>query len=121
MSEKTTERIVPVRISDNETGTVYELDFCKESIMFAEAHGFKTDDVPDFPVTKFPEFFYYAFRMHHKNLARSQTDAIYKRLGGFSRSLLVRLNDLYNQAATADNVVEKDEDLGKNGNLTVEF
>ena len=115
------ERISPITIHDNETGSVYTLDFCRESIRFAEERKFDIEDVAKYPETMFPTFFFYAFRMHHKNLARSQTDALYKRLGGFSGAFLERLILLYNQAITANNVVENNEDLGKNGNLAVEF
>lgn len=121
MSEKTNDRVDSIKITDKENNAVYELDFCRESIRFAEQRQFKLEDVYDYPETKFPELFFYAFRMHHKNLARTQTDALYKRLGGFSRGMLERLGLLYNQAALSNNVVENDEDMGKNGNLTVEF
>ena len=118
---KTDERIKPIKITDNESGKVYELDFCRESVKFAEARGFKPEEVADYPVTKFPEFFFYAFRMHHKEVARSQTDKLFERLGGFSPNFLERLMLLYEQARTANLVVETDEEVGKNGNLGVEL
>jgi len=118
---KTDERVKPIKITDNETGKVYELDFCRESVRFAEQRGFEPEDVAKYPVTKFPEFFFYAFRMHHREVARSQTDRLFERLGGFSPNFLERLVLLYNQALTANNVVESDEDMGKNGNLGVEL
>ena len=121
MAKETIERVPSIKITDNETGKVYELDFCRESVRFAEARGFEAEDVGKFPASKFPEFFYYAFRMHHKEMARSQTDKIYDRLSGFSPNFLERLILLYNQALTANNVVETDEDMGKNGNLVVEL
>ncbi len=118
---KADERIKPIKITDNETGKVYELDFCRDSVRFAEQRGFKPEEVAEFPATKFPEFFFYAFRMHHREVARSQTDKLFERLGGFSPNFLERLVLLYNQALTANNVVETDEDMGKNGNLGVEL
>ena len=118
---KEKERIPSIKITDKDTGTVYELDFCRESIRFAEARGFDIDDVGKYPVTKFPEFFYYAFRMHHKGLAKSQTDAFYDRLGGFSPEFLERMILLYQQALEANNVTAHTEDMGKDGNMTAEL
>jgi hypothetical protein len=115
-----TERIMPIRITDNDTGNVYELDFCRESVKFAEARGFKTEDVSDFPVTKIPEFWFYAFRMHHKNMAKNQTDALLDKVGGLTPQIASRLIELYNQAATSNNI-QDDEDLAKNAKVTVEL
>ena len=121
MTDKTLDRVPSIKLTDKETNTVYDLDFCRDSIRFAEQRGFDVEDVVKYPVTKFPELFYYSFRMHHRSLARSQTDALYERLGGYSPAFLERMILLYNQAMTANNVVENTEDMGKNGNLAVEF
>lgn len=117
---KKEDRVQSIKLTDNDTNETYELDFSRESIRFAEARGFKVDEVVDFPVTKFPEFFYYAFRMHHKNLSRTQTDALYEKLGGYTAKFLERLIMLYNQAALANNIVD-DEDAAKNARMTVEM
>lgn len=114
------DRVQPIKLTDNETNETYELDFSRESIKFAEARGFKVDEVVDYPVTKFPEFFFYALRMHHKNLSRTQTDALYEKLGGYTAKFLERLMMLYNQAALANNIIE-DEDAAKNAHMTVEM
>ena len=115
-----TERVPSIKITDNDTGNVYELDFCRESVKFAEARGFKTDDVSDYPVTKIPEFWFYAFRMHHKNTAKNQTDALLDKMGGLTPNVAARLIELYNQAATSNNI-QDDEDLAKNAKVTVEL
>ena len=114
-------RIDPVKITDNETGTTYILDFNRESVMFAEARGFDTELLVKFPVSNFPDFLFYALRANHKNIARNQSDKLYERLGGYSPEFLERLLQLYNQAAFANNIVEATEEMGKNGNLTVEL
>ena len=79
------DRVQPVRVNDNKTGMAYELDFSRESVKFAENRGFKVDELTVFPVTRIPELFYYAFRKNHKNVARSQTDAL---LDGMGLSLI---------------------------------
>lgn len=114
------ERVPSIKITDNDTGNVYELDFCRDSVRFAEARGFKTDDVSDYPVTKIPEFWFYAFRMHHKNMAKNQTDALLDKMGGMTPQIAARLIELYNQAATSNNI-QDDEDLAKNAKVTVEL
>ena len=120
MEKNKEEKVLPIKITDKENNAVYELDFCRESVRFAEQRKFILNEVTYFPEEKFPEIFYYAFRKNHKNLSRAQTDAFYKRLGGFSVEFLERLLKLYNQAQMA-NVVDGTEDMGKNGNMTVEL
>lgn len=113
------ERVLPVKITDNETGTTYELDFARDSILFAEGRGFKIAEVGDFPVTRMPELFYYAFRKNHKNVAREKTDKLMDKMGGLSPKLVTRLLELYQQAQTS-NIIQEDEDMAKNGAVTVE-
>lgn len=114
------ERINPVRVTDNETSKVYELDFSRESVKFAENRGFAVDEITKFPVTRIPELFYFAFRKNHKNVARSQTDALLDDMGGLSAKVLERLMQLYNQAALT-HMISSDEDAEKNTKVTVEL
>ena len=73
-----------------------------------------------FPVTRIPELFYYAFRKNHKNVARSQTDALLDGMGGMTSAFLERLMQLYNQAALT-HLISTDEDSAKNAEVTVEL
>ena len=114
------DRVQPVRVNDNKTGMAYELDFSRESVKFAENRGFKVDELTVFPVTRVPELFYYAFRKNHKNVARSQTDALLDGMGGMTSAFLVRLMQLYNQAALT-HLISTDEDSAKNAEVTVEL
>ena len=114
------ERVQAMRVTMNNTGSVYELDFSRESIRFAEARGFEIDTVTKFPVTKIPELFYYAFRKNHRNVAKSQTDNILETLGGLTGPMLERLIQLYNQAALT-HIIAAEEDMGKNEAVTVEL
>lgn len=114
-----TERIKPIILRDNENGTEYTLEFNRESIVFAEAHGFDINDVSRFPMTKVPELFYYAFRMHHKNVSKEKTDRIlFEDLGGIEgmpEGMGARLGELY--AVPFKSMTGE----GKNGKVTVEF
>ena len=114
------DRVQPVRVNDNKTGIAYELDFSRESVKFAENRGFKVDELTVFPVTRIPELFYYAFRKNHKNVARSQTDALLDGMGGMTSAFLERLMQLYNQAALT-HLISTDEDSAKNAEVTVEL
>ena len=117
------ERIPAIELKDGNTGETYTLDFNRESVKFAEDRGFEVDNVLKFPVSNFPELFFYAFRMHHGpkhgNISKIQTDKIYDALGGFSPEFLNRLILLYNQAAYSNNAVETTEEMGKNSGWTV--
>ena len=114
------DRVRPVRLV-GENGDEYILDFSRDSVRFAEQRGFKPDEVLDFPATKIPEMFFYAFRKNHKNLAKNQTDKILEEeLGGMTEALLTSLMQLYNQAALT-HVVVTDEEAAKNARMTVEL
>lgn len=123
MSEKIIEmeeKVNPIRLTDNETGNVYELDFDRASIDFAERRGFKIREVQDYPVSLVPEMFYYAFRKNHKNVSRQKTDAIFDELGGLTPAMLDRLIALYNQGALS-HIIRDDEGEVKNSRMTVEL
>lgn len=90
--------IKPIIIS-YENGEEYTLEFSRESVTYAEEHGFSISDVPDSPMVKFPELFYYSFRMHHPKTTRATADRIlFEDLGGVNEEIVERLLDLYNQA-----------------------
>lgn len=115
------ERIKPLRITLKDRDETYELDFSKESVLFAQRNKFKLDEVSEYITDKVPEFFYYAFRMHHRKLARNQTDAILNEIGGLTPKMLERLALLYNQAEMSNNIVQEEEELGKNAKVVVEM
>lgn len=124
MSEKTMDIqdiIKPVRLTDERTGQVYELDFSLESISFAERQKFSLEDALKFPVTGMRDLFYYAFRKNHRNVARDKTDKMIVRWGGgLPENLVKRLVQLYTQAQ-ANNAINVDEDAEKNAGLTLEM
>ena len=114
------ERVQPLRITDNESGETYELDFNRESVYFMDQKGFAVDDEMLKYTSNIPKFFYFAFRKNHRKLSQIQTDAILNKMGGLTPKLLERLILLYNQAALS-NRVQDDEDLEKNPRVTVEL
>lgn len=119
-SKEINEQVNPIKLTDNETGMVYTLEFDRESIKFAEARGFRYNEVGDYPMTLLPDMFYYAFRMHHKNISREKTDRIFfEDLGGLPEGMAERLGALY--AATLESLTANREKEGKNSRITVEM
>ena len=116
------ERVKPIIIHDEEANEDYTLEFNRESILFAEGRKFDIDDVGKYPMTKVPELFWYAFRWHHKNMSKQQTDKIFfEKLGGFEgipEGFAARLGELYNAPFTASFDGEK---TAKNPMVTVEL
>ena len=87
--------VKPVIIHDAENGKDYTLEFNRDAIKFAEGRGFKLNDVDDFPMSKLPEFFWYAFRMHHPSVSLNQAENMLYRMGGMSEELGKRLGELW--------------------------
>lgn len=118
-NKEVNERVNPIVLRNEETGDAYTLEFNRESVRFAEARGFNIDDVSRYPMTKVPELFYYAFRMHHKNVSREKTDRIlFEDLGGLPDGMAERLGALY---AVPFEALTSGEENRKNSRMTVEF
>ena len=114
------EQVKPIILHDAENSVDYTLEFNRETVRFAEARGFDIDDVSRFPMTKLPELFYYAFRMHHKNVSREKTDRIlFDDLGGMPSGMAERLGALY--AAPFEALTNANGEKAKNSKMTVEF
>ena len=114
------ERVNPIIIRNQETGAAqYTLEFDRKSVKWAEQRGFKVGEVTDFPLTQIPLLFFYAFRMHHKNITQDQTDAVLDEIGGMSKAMMNRLAALYNQTMTT--LLNDEEEEVKNGKYAVEL
>lgn len=114
------EHVKPIIIHDTENAYDYTLEFNRETVRFAEQRGFDIDDVGKYPMTKLPELFFYAFRMHHKNVSREKTDRIlFDDLGGMPSGMAERLGALY--AAPFEALTNNGEKTAKNPKVTVEF
>ena len=113
MAKEVTERVKPVIIHDHENGKDYTLEFSRDSVKFAEQRGFRLQDVDSFPMTKLPEFFWYAFRMHHPSVSLGQAEKLFERMGGMSEALGKRLGELWTVPYEALNPD------GNEGNATV--
>ena len=112
------ERVKPVIIRDQENNKEYPLECSRETIKFAEGRGFRLQDVDHFPMTKMPEFFWLAFRMHHQSFSLNQAEKLLERIGGMSDALAARLGELY---AAPFTYLTPDEDDEKNSLVEVEL
>ena len=104
------EPVRPLVLRDTETGMTYTLEFSRDTVRYAEGRGFKYADVADFPMTGIYDLFWYAFRMHHKNISREKTDRIIDDWGGIENipeGVLERLGQLY--AAPFDTLRDDEE------------
>lgn len=109
------EKVSPI-ILTMEDGTEYTLEFSRKSVEFAEKRGFKMDELGDYMMTRVPELFYYAFRMHHPTMTKTQTDNIlFDKLGGLNEEVLVRLGELFAQGY--DTLINSDD--SKNSKVTI--
>lgn len=107
----------PLKITDEDTGEVYTLDFDRAAVKFAEQRGFKILGVQDAPETAISDLFFYAFRKNHKNVAREKTDKILDAMEGLLPAEVQRLQDLYSASITSLNV----EGDRKNSRMKVEL
>ena len=92
------EKVKPIKLTDTATGDTYTLEFNREAVKFAESRGFAITEVEKFPMTIY-DLFYYAFRMHHRNVPREKTDKIiddgFGGIAGIPAGMLERLVELY--------------------------
>lgn len=110
--------VKPIIIKSKDTE--YTLEFNRESVKFAESRGFMFEDVSNFPMSKIPELFFYAFRMHHKNVAREKTDKLlFEELGGLPQGAIERLVELY--CAPFESLTVSEGEEPKNSKWTVEM
>ena len=112
------EKVKPVIIHDVDNNKEYTLEFNRDAIKFAEGRGFKLEDVDNYPMTKLPEFFWYAFRMHHPSFGLNQAESLLDRMGGMSEALGKRLGELWAVPFQVLNPTDGDE---KNSSVTVEL
>lgn len=110
------ERVKPIVIRDTETNEQYTLEYDRDSVRFAENRGFVLEDLDKYRMTKTVEFFWYAFRMHHKRVSLADAENILKKIGGMTEPVAKRLVELWMQ--TYDSLGTEEE---RNPNVTVEL
>lgn len=111
--------VKPIKVTDNDTGMTYTLEFNRESIKFAESKDFDIQELAKKPMSMIPDLWFYAFRMHHKMLPREKTDKLLEGLGGIPEGLLQRLVELYTIPYQV--LLPQGDENSKNSKVVVEF
>lgn len=97
MEETKKERVKPIRVTDVETGREYILDFSRETIKNAEAHGFSWPKAQEYPFTYLPMIWYAAFLMHEPRMNPALAQRFFDDANGIQEAQLTRLRELYEQ------------------------
>lgn len=115
-SEEKLERKNPIELEFDEK--TYILDYTRESIVWAEKHGFSlSEDFGKAPFTDMVNLFCFAFRAHHPEVTREKAESIlFDDLGGISNEMISRLSELY---AAQYNTLFGGDKAGKNGKVKV--
>jgi len=126
MAEKTAvkktddKQIKPIILKDESNGDVFVLEFDRASVKFAESRGFNINSFDSgLNMSAIEELFFYAFRKHHPNQSKADTDKIlYDKLKGIPEGMLERLVELF---LAPFNTLMQTEDNSKNSTMAVEF
>ena len=113
--------VKPIVLRDEKNGDVFILEFNRTSVKYAESRGFSIQTLNDsgVSITIIEDLFNYAFRMHHPNMSKADTDKIlYDKLKGMPDGMVERLIMLY---AIPLNTLVQTEESAKNATMTVEF
>ena len=97
----------------------YTLEFNRDTVMSAERNGLTIQEVMgmSMPITTLMLLFYAAFKMHHPEMTREQTDSILiDKLNGLQHEEIQRLRELY--AAPVETLI-RDESDGERKNATI--
>lgn len=117
------EKVKPIVLKmyeeDGSLKETYTLEFNRASVVFAEQRGFTIKDLEEKGMTRIPELFFYAFRMHHPRMTKQETDKIlFEQLGGLTEEVLERLLYLWN-APFETLVIDDEESEGKNSRAEI--
>lgn len=120
------EKVKPIVLTDEENHCDYTLEFNRDVVRQAERDGFDIMSVDKQPLALY-DLWYYAFRMHHKRVAKAETnrllDEIAEANNGVPDGLVARLIDLYSAPITYlyGNGEEKGDGEAKNASVRVSF
>ena len=112
------EKVDPIEIECD--GKRFVLDFDRNSVDWAERHGFSVDDLANGrAMSGLSDLFYYSFRKNHPNVTKQQTDRIlFDEMGGLPDGVAERLGLLYAQPY---NALIQTEESAKNSKWTVKM
>lgn len=115
------DRLNPMRLKDTKgilgpVGEVYELDFSRESALFATSHGIDVgEENTSERLAKIPDLFFFAFRKNYRKIPREKIDKLREAHNGLPLKGVKYLYTLLSQALTSNVINLEDEDDEKNG------
>ena len=114
-------QINPIKVT-TEDGHIYTLEFDRESVCYAEEHGFNIEEAMKFPMTGTYKLVYFALRKHHPFMsyekAKNFVDECFGGVAGLPAGFAERLGELY---AAPFGALTDGEGDGKNAKATVEM
>jgi len=126
---KQEERINPIRMHIPEgiegkaaglSGKDFVLDFSRDSAMAAQLNGLVISEIDAKSIVMIQKLFFFSFRMNHRTVSKSQTDALLEEIGGLPEDALMQLAFLYQQASTVGIIREKGAE-SKNPGVTMDW
>lgn len=109
----------PLRFQTSD-GKEYVLEFNRRTVREAEQAGFDIDELGTKPMTRIPELFYFAFKMHHAFINKKETDRILtEEFCGLREEELTRLAELYADPYSSLLNDEKDGDEKNSRRVTI--
>lgn len=115
------DRLNPMRLTDKKgiigpVGEVYDLDFSRESALFATSHGIDVgEENTSQRMAKIPDLFFFAFRKNNKKIPREKIDKLREANNGLPIEATKYLYSLLAQALASNVINLDDEGDGKNG------
>ena len=110
------ETVKPMNITIGDKS--YTLEFNRNSVVSAERLGLDLEQIKTAPMTAIPLLFFAAFKMHHPEISRKETDSIlFETLKGVTKEELQRLMELYAEPTNA--LINDSEDNRKNVTISL--
>lgn len=96
----TIEKVKPIVLTIEDK--TYTLEFNRNSVASAERAGLVLADITTQPMNTLPLLFYAAFKFHHPEITRAETDRIlFEVLGGLTSEEVARLGELFSAPTQA--------------------
>jgi len=105
-----------IKITDNNSGVLYTLQFTRDSVARLEKSGFNIREVSDKPVSMIPVFFKGAFLANHRMVSGEVIDKLYEQLSD-KDLLLEKLIEMYLEVYDS---MGEDPDKSNQGNVSWE-
>lgn len=109
----------PIRLTDQKTHRVYQLDYSRETVILAERAGLSWDELTNKPAFTITLAWFLAFRKNHPQVTEAEASRMLRDLGGITPELIGKMRHLYDNAIVG--LMNLDGDAGKNATVTVEF